>query len=114
MGNTRASRLRWRNYALAESGARLLVVDDSKVNRLLAFAQSGTAGYRVVTAENGRVAPEVLRREAFDLLHHFGTGTIRSRAIVPADSTREVGMAERAGARRDGRNPAAARPCGLA
>jgi len=49
-------------------GARLLVVDDNKVNRLLLARNIELMGHRAVAAENGRVALEMLRREAFDLL----------------------------------------------
>ena len=48
--------------------ARLLVVDDNKVNRLLLTRSLELQGHRVAMAENGRVALEMLRREAFDLL----------------------------------------------
>jgi len=48
--------------------ARLLVVDDNKVNRLLLARQLELAGHRAATAENGRVALEMLRREPFDLV----------------------------------------------
>ena len=49
-------------------GARLLVVDDNKVNRLLLTRNLELQGHRVASAENGRVALEMLRREPFDLL----------------------------------------------
>jgi class 3 adenylate cyclase len=49
-------------------GARLLVVDDNKVNRLLLSRNLELMGHRAVAAENGRVALEMLRREAFDLV----------------------------------------------
>ena len=48
--------------------ARLLVVDDNKVNRLLLARSLEIQGHNVATAENGRVALEQLRREAFDLV----------------------------------------------
>jgi len=48
--------------------ARLLVVDDNKVNRLLLARSLELQGHSVALAENGRVALEMLRREAFDLL----------------------------------------------
>jgi class 3 adenylate cyclase len=48
--------------------ARLLVVDDNKVNRLLLARNLELQGHHVATAENGRVALEMLRREAYDLL----------------------------------------------
>ena len=53
---------------MAEHGARLLVADDNKVNRLLLARSLELQGHRVASAENGRVALEMLRREAFDLL----------------------------------------------
>ncbi len=53
---------------MAETGARLLVADDNKVNRLLLARSLELQGHRVASAENGRVALEMLRREAFDLL----------------------------------------------
>ena len=48
--------------------ARLLVVDDNKVNRLLLMRSLELQGHSVAMAENGRVALETLRREPFDLL----------------------------------------------
>ena len=48
--------------------ARLLVVDDNKVNRLLLTRNLELQGYQVATAENGRVALDMLRAEPFDLL----------------------------------------------
>ncbi len=53
---------------MAERGARLLVTDDNKVNRLLLTRSLELQGHRVASAENGRVALEMLRGEAFDLL----------------------------------------------
>jgi class 3 adenylate cyclase len=52
----------------ASGGARLLVADDNKVNRLLLTRSLELQGHSVATAENGRVALELLRRESFDLL----------------------------------------------
>ncbi|MBN8507993.1 MAG: response regulator [Burkholderiales bacterium] len=49
-------------------GARLLVADDNKVNRLLLGRSLEVLGHRVAMAENGRIALEMLRREPFDLL----------------------------------------------
>jgi class 3 adenylate cyclase len=49
-------------------GARLLVADDNKVNRLLLGRSLEVLGHRVAMAENGRVALEMLRREPFELL----------------------------------------------
>ena len=48
--------------------ARLLVVDDNKVNRLLLARNLELQGHSVALAENGRVALEMLRRDPFDLL----------------------------------------------
>ena len=53
---------------MAERGARLLIADDNKVNRLLLARSVELHGHRVASAENGRVALELLRREPFDLL----------------------------------------------
>jgi class 3 adenylate cyclase len=53
---------------MAERGAHLLVADDNKVNRLLLSRSLELLGHRVASAENGRVALEMLRREPFDLL----------------------------------------------
>ena len=53
---------------MAERGARLLVADDNKVNRLLLTRNLELQGHRVASAENGRVALDMLRAEAFDLL----------------------------------------------
>jgi adenylate cyclase len=50
------------------SGARLLVADDNKVNRLLLSRNLELQGHAVACAENGRVALEMLRRDRFDLL----------------------------------------------
>jgi len=49
-------------------GARLLVVDDNKVNRLLLARSLELQGHSVASAENGVIALEMLRREPFDLL----------------------------------------------
>ena len=51
-----------------KDAARLLVVDDNKVNRLLLTRSLELQGHHVATAENGRVALEMLRREGFDLM----------------------------------------------
>ena len=53
---------------MAETGARLLVADDNKVNRLLLGRGLEQLGHKVAMAENGRIALEMLRRESFDLL----------------------------------------------
>ena len=51
-----------------DTKARLLVADDNKVNRLLLTRSLELQGHSVASAENGRVALEMLRGEAFDLL----------------------------------------------
>jgi adenylate cyclase len=48
-------------------GARLLVVDDNKVNRLLLTRNLELMGHRVAAAENGRIALDTLRATPFDL-----------------------------------------------
>jgi adenylate cyclase len=53
---------------MAERGARLLVVDDNKVNRLLLTRSVELQGHSAASAENGRIALEVLRSEPFDLV----------------------------------------------
>ncbi len=53
---------------MADPAARLLIVDDNKVNRLLLSRSVEMQGHRAALAENGRVALEMLRREPFDLL----------------------------------------------
>jgi len=53
---------------MAERGARLLVVDDNKVTRLLLMRSVELLGHRVASAENGRMALEMLRAEPFDLV----------------------------------------------
>jgi adenylate cyclase len=53
---------------LRSGPARLLVVDDNKVNRLLLTRSLEMHGHSVASAENGRVALEMLRREGFDLV----------------------------------------------
>src|SRR5215211_2323467 len=50
------------------TGARLLVVDDNKVNRLLMGRNLEMQGHSIALAENGRVALEKLRGEPFDLV----------------------------------------------
>ena len=46
----------------------LLVVDDNKVNRILLTRSLEQYGHNVASAENGRVALEMLRQENYDLL----------------------------------------------
>src|SRR5881392_406131 len=53
---------------LRSGPARLLVVDDNKVNRLLLGRSLELQGHSVAAAENGRVALEMLRRDGFDLV----------------------------------------------
>ena len=53
---------------MSENGARLLVADDNKVNRLLLARSLELQGHRVACAENGRVALDMLRNQPFDLL----------------------------------------------
>ncbi len=53
---------------MAERGARLLVADDNKVNRLLLGRTLELQGHQVSSADNGRRALEMLRGERFDLL----------------------------------------------
>jgi len=53
---------------VAERGARLLVADDNKVNRLLLGRTLQLQGHQVESADNGRVALEMLKRGGFDLL----------------------------------------------
>src|SRR2546426_7504298 len=55
-------------HDLRNAPARLLVVDDNKVNRLLLTRSLELQGHSVASAENGRVALEMLQREAFDLV----------------------------------------------
>ena len=53
---------------LRSGPGRLLVADDNKVNRLLLTRSLELQGHSVASAENGRVALEMLRGEGFDLL----------------------------------------------
>ena len=53
---------------MSDRGARLLVADDNKVNRLLMTRNLEIQGHRVACAENGRIAVEMLHRESFDLV----------------------------------------------
>ncbi|SFN19470.1 adenylate/guanylate cyclase domain-containing response regulator [Variovorax sp. OV329] len=48
--------------------ARLLVVDDNKVNRMLLTRGLEQQGHRVACAENGRIALEMLQEGEFDLM----------------------------------------------
>ncbi len=51
-----------------QPGACLLVVDDNKVNRLLLTRSLELQGHTVASAENGRVALEMLRKNGYDLM----------------------------------------------
>jgi len=53
---------------MAERGARLLLADDNKVNRLLMARNLTLQGHQVESAENGRIALERLRGGGIDLL----------------------------------------------
>ena len=53
---------------MIDYGARLLIVDDNKVNRLLLSRYVELEGHRFALAENGRVALEILQSDPFDLL----------------------------------------------
>lgn len=53
---------------MTERGARLLVAEDNKVNRLLLMRSLELLGHQVEAAENGRIALEMLRRTSFDLV----------------------------------------------
>jgi class 3 adenylate cyclase len=53
---------------MAERGARLLIADDNKVNRLLLGRTLQLDGHQIAAAENGRIALDMLRRGAYDLL----------------------------------------------
>ena len=55
-------------HEMRNAAARLLVVDDNKVNRLLMTRSLELQGHRVDSAENGRIALDLLRRDSFDLL----------------------------------------------
>jgi len=53
---------------MTESIARVLVVDDNKVNRLLLARNLELQGHEVEMAENGRIALDKMRNESFDLV----------------------------------------------
>jgi serine phosphatase RsbU (regulator of sigma subunit) len=52
----------------AGAGARILVVDDTEANRDILVRRLQRQGHQMATAENGRIALEMLGREAFDLM----------------------------------------------
>ena len=53
---------------MRDAGGHLLIVDDNKVNRLLLSRNVELLGHKALTAENGRVAMEMLKADRFDLL----------------------------------------------
>ncbi len=53
---------------MTETPARLLIVDDTKVNRLLLTRNVEMLGYQASVAENGKIAMNRLNEETFDLL----------------------------------------------
>lgn len=53
---------------MTDSGARLLIVDDNRVNRLLLSRSVELLGYTATVAENGRAAMDMLRTSPFDLM----------------------------------------------
>ena len=82
---------------MADPGARLLIVDDNKVNRLLLSRNVQMQGHRAELAENGRVALEMLdkatdEQQPYDLLltdiqmpemdGHTLTQTLRERGCA--------------------------------
>jgi adenylate cyclase len=54
--------------AVSATAARVLVADDNKVNRLLLCRSLELMGHRVSSAENGRLALDMLRQQPSDLL----------------------------------------------
>jgi aryl-alcohol dehydrogenase-like predicted oxidoreductase len=80
--------------------ARLLVADDNKVNRLLLTRNLELQGHSVATAENGRVAIEMLRASRFDLLLLHNPDRIGYSSEIVWDAMaalREAGLTERIG-----------------
>ena len=78
-------------HGTSQRGARLLVADDNKVNRLLLCRSLELMGHTVASADNGRAALERLRSEPFDLLlldlempEMDGFGLLEQRAADPA------------------------------
>lgn len=53
---------------MSDTDARLLIVDDNRVNRLLLARSVELLGYSATVAENGREAMGLLRNGAFDLM----------------------------------------------
>lgn len=56
------------NAPSPDAPARILVVDDTEANRDLLVRRLERDGHATATAENGRIALEILHREAFDLV----------------------------------------------
>ena len=54
--------------AQAITPARILIVDDSKVNRLLLARELEKQGYQFNLAENGKIALDMLAADAYDLI----------------------------------------------
>jgi class 3 adenylate cyclase len=53
---------------MTDSGSRILLVEDNRVNRLLLARQVQQLGHHVEAVENGRLAMETLQRKPFDLM----------------------------------------------
>jgi len=53
---------------MTDRSARILVVDDNRMNRLKLTRAAAAGGYEVSEADGGRAALEKLRAEAFDLV----------------------------------------------
>ncbi len=53
---------------MADASSLILLVEDNRVNRLLLARQVQQLGHRVETAENGRLALQMLQGKAFDLI----------------------------------------------
>lgn len=57
-----------RNGSLPGRGLKILLVEDTEVNRVLTLRQLTNRGHRVITANNGREAIARLEQEVFDLV----------------------------------------------
>jgi PAS domain S-box-containing protein len=62
------ARLITRHVLAEQKGPRLLLVEDNPINRKLAVALLGRAGYAVATADDGQQAIDAVRREAFGVV----------------------------------------------
>jgi len=62
------ARLITRHVLAEQKGPRILLVEDNPINRKLAVALLGRAGYAVATAEDGRQAIDAIKREAFGVV----------------------------------------------